>query len=214
MPEAARVVTTNAEIDLAIKHAKQYEKFDRKVMKVGFSKSADQLRLVLNDGVICTIPRRLIQGLAGARKKDLKPIQILGGGTGLLWPILDVSHSVPALLTGVYGSARWVKELSTRLGPRKAVQMAPTAADRHSYPSRARRGPVGIDSRRRDFAGSIREKSGNTLVGTLRKTYGEDFLSGWRDDAKLSAVRQETDMSLNEMVRQHRLGKRLPAPAA
>jgi len=125
MPEAARVVTTDAEIDLAIKHAKQYEKFDRKVMKVGFSKTADQLRLVLNDGVICTIPRRLIQGLAGARKKDLKPIQILGGGTGLLWPILDVSHSVPALLTGVYGSARWVKELSTRLGPRKAVQMSP-----------------------------------------------------------------------------------------
>jgi len=40
MPEAARVVTTDAEIDLAIKHAKQYEKFDRKVMKVGFSKSA------------------------------------------------------------------------------------------------------------------------------------------------------------------------------
>jgi hypothetical protein len=55
---------------------------------------------------------------------------------------------------------------------------------------------------------------GKTLVGTLRKTYGEDFLSGWRSDTKLSSVREETDMSLNEMVRQHRLGKRLPVPAA
>jgi len=214
MAEAARVVTTDAEIDLAIKHAKQYEKFDRKVIKAAFSKSADQLRLVLNDGVICTIPRRLIQGLAGARKKDLKPIQILGGGTGLLWPLLDVAHSVSALLTGVYGSARWMKELSVKLSSRKAAQMAPTAEGHHSNASGSTRSPVGIDSRHRDFAGSVREKSGNTLVATLRKTYGEDFLCGWQNDARLSAVRQETDMSLNEMVRQYRLGKRLPVPAA
>jgi hypothetical protein len=201
MPETARVVTTDAEIDLAIKHARQYTKYDRRVERVAFSKSADKLRLILDDGVICTIPRRLIQGLSGAQKKKLRPIQIIGGGTGLLWPLLDVAHSVPDLLTGVYGSSRWMTELASRLrsGQNKPKKLG---------------GPISIDVRHRDLNGHVREKSGKTLVGTLRKTYGEDFLVDWRSDAKLSSVRQETEMSLNEMVRQHRLGKRLPAPSA
>jgi len=197
MPEAARVVTTDAEIDLAIKNAKAYEKYDRKAVRADFSKSADRLRLILDDGVICTIPRHLIQGLSSAQKKDLKPIQILGGGTGLLWPILDVAHSVQGLLSGVYGSARWMAQLKS---------------DSKSNSSTQRGQLVGIDSRHHDLNGMIGEKSGNTLVGTLRKVYGEDFLSDWRSDAKLSAVRQELDMSLNEMVRQYKLGKILRPP--
>jgi len=200
MPEAALVVTTDAEIDLAIKRAREYERYDRKVASVTFSKSADNLRLILDDGVICTIPRRLIQGLSGAQKRKLRPIQILGGGTGLLWPLLDVAHSVPDLLGGVYGSSSWMRELELRSNPIRILQRKLTSGS--------------LDGRHRDSLGSIREKSGNTLVGTLRKTYGENFLSDWRSDAKLSSVREETDMSLNEMVRQHRLGKRLPAPAA
>jgi hypothetical protein len=41
----------------------------------------------------------------------LNRIQILGEGTGLLWPILDVAHYVPALLEGVYGSEKWMAAL-------------------------------------------------------------------------------------------------------
>ena len=149
-----------------------------------------------------------MQGLSGARKKLLTPIQVLGGGTGLLWPLLYVSHSVPALLNGVYGSPRWMEQLKSHSGlrERNAAKALPSHASRRNGML------IGIDSRHRDSAGTVREMSGNTLVATLRKIYGEDFLSDWRGDARLSAARQETDMSLNEMVRQHRLGKRLPPP--
>lgn len=195
MPESARMVTTDSEIDAALKRATAYAKFDRYVVKATYLDSADKLRLVLDDGAICSIPRRLIQGLSGVRKKEkLSQMQIINLGKGLLWPLLDVAHSVPGLLTGVYGSPKWMEQLK-------------------SESKSMRRGiVVGIDSRHRDLDGNIREKSGNTLVGTLRKTYGEDFLSDWRSDAKLSSVRQETDMSLNEIVRQYRIGKRLPSP--
>lgn len=67
---------------------------------------------------------------------------------------------------------------------------------------------IGLDSRPRDLNERIEEKKGNTLVGSLRKFYGEDFLRDWRSDAKLSAVRTETDMSLTELVRQHQRGKK------
>ena len=53
----------------------------------------------------------------------------------------------------------------------------------------------------------IEEKKGNTLVASLRRVYGEDFLRDWRSDAKLSTVRKDTDMSLTELVRQHQRGK-------
>lgn len=33
---------------------------------------------------------------------------------------------------------------------------------------------TGLDGRKRDENGEIRQKNGNTLVGTLRKTYGDD----------------------------------------
>jgi hypothetical protein len=65
-----------------------------------------------------------------------------------------------------------------------------------------------LDHRHRDLDGRIEEKKGNTLVGSLRKIYGADFLSDWRSDAKLATVRQESDMSLTEMVRQHQRGKK------
>lgn len=59
----------------------------------------------------------------------------------------------------------------------------------------------GLDSRCRDDDGTIREKRGDTLVGTLRETYGEDFLSEFRSDTKLDTVRQRTGRSLSELVR-------------
>jgi hypothetical protein len=67
---------------------------------------------------------------------------------------------------------------------------------------------TGLDGRHRDKNGRIEEKRGDTLVSTLRQEYGEDFLSDWRRDAKLATVRKETDMSLTELVRQHRRGKK------
>jgi len=65
----------------------------------------------------------------------------------------------------------------------------------------------GLDGRHRDKNGRIDEKRGDTLVRTLRKEYGKDFLRDWRSDTKLSTVRNEADMSLTELVRQHRRGK-------
>jgi len=55
--------------------------------------------------------------------------------------------------------------------------------------------PKGLDGRSRDHDGEIRQKRGDTLVGTLRDTYGKDFAPGYRSDAKLDTVRKETGKS-------------------
>jgi hypothetical protein len=48
--------------------------------------------------------------------------------------------------------------------------------------------PTGLDDRMRDHDGEIRKKRSDTLVGTLRETYGPGFAKGYRADAKLGTV--------------------------
>ena len=47
---------------------------------------------------------------------------------------------------------------------------------------------TGLDNRCRDNDGEIRHKRSDTQIGTLRKSYGEDFAKGYRSDAKLGTV--------------------------
>ena len=46
----------------------------------------------------------------------------------------------------------------------------------------------GLDGRSRNENGEIRRKRSDTLVGTLRETYGDDFAKGYRSDAQLGTV--------------------------
>lgn len=63
----------------------------------------------------------------------------------------------------------------------------------------------GLDKRHRDKDGEIRRKNSNTLVGTLRRKYGEDFVKGYRSDAKLGTVlKKEGVESLHDLVKRKR----------
>jgi len=64
---------------------------------------------------------------------------------------------------------------------------------------------TGLDERCRDEDGSIRRKRGDTLVGTLRQEYGEDFAPGVRSDKRLDSLLEEADInSLSEYLRRRR----------
>lgn len=59
----------------------------------------------------------------------------------------------------------------------------------------------GLDKRHRDKNGEISRKHGNTLIRTLRQTYGPKFALGLPDNLKLSDVLQILDEpSLSQLV--------------
>jgi hypothetical protein len=59
----------------------------------------------------------------------------------------------------------------------------------------------------RDVIREIAEKHGETLIGTLRKVYGANFASGFRDNEALSAVLRTLDeKSLNDLIYYHKGG--------
>jgi hypothetical protein len=62
--------------------------------------------------------------------------------------------------------------------------------------------PTGLDDRCRDRDGEIRHKRSDTLVGTLRESYGPDFAPGIRSDAKLGTLlEREGASTLSEYLK-------------
>ncbi len=118
-----KIGTTNAEIDAAIAHARKYEQDDPRVERAEYQPGVDLVALYLKNGMIVAIPRELLQGLQNAALSQLRNIQLLGVGTGLGWPDLDVQHSVEGLMSGIFGNRRWMAEIGRTGGlatsPRK-----------------------------------------------------------------------------------------------
>src|SRR5579864_3640073 len=66
---------------------------------------------------------------------------------------------------------------------------------------------AGLDNRHRNHDGEINHKHGNTLVGTLRKIYGQGFAAGYPATEKLSEVLlQLNETSLSQLRRDHETG--------
>ncbi len=64
---------------------------------------------------------------------------------------------------------------------------------------------TGLDQRCRDENGEIRKKRRDTLVGTLRQEYGENFAQGTRTDTTLGTVLERAGVaSLSEYLKAHR----------
>jgi len=61
---------------------------------------------------------------------------------------------------------------------------------------------TGLDNRCRDGDGEIRHKRSDTLIGTLRKSYGPEFAKGYRSDAQLGTVlKSERAATLSQLLR-------------
>jgi hypothetical protein len=115
-----KIVTTGREIDRAIDHAKNLQSEPR-VTGVEYRPGLDLLILKLSDGRRYLIPREELQGLEHATKEQIAQVEILGHGTGLHWPALNLDLYVPTLLRRVYGTKRWMAEIGRRGGSAKSL---------------------------------------------------------------------------------------------
>jgi hypothetical protein len=66
---------------------------------------------------------------------------------------------------------------------------------------------AGLDNRQRNHDGEISHKHGNTLVGSLRKIYGQGFAAGYPATEKLSEILSHlNETSLSQLRRDHDTG--------
>jgi hypothetical protein len=118
MTKEARMITTDAEIDAAIERAKLLDG-EPLAKQVQYVPRFKLLIVELTNGRRLALPIEDLQGLENAPAKQLQNIEILGLGTGINFPDIDVGFYVPSLIEGVYGNRRWMSELGKRGGSAK-----------------------------------------------------------------------------------------------
>lgn len=71
----------------------------------------DVLVLRLTNGTRALLPREQLQGLQNASRRQIGNFKLMGGGSGLHWPELEVDLSVDGLVSGIYGTKQWMSNL-------------------------------------------------------------------------------------------------------
>jgi len=113
---------TPAEIEDAADRYRMMREAAPMAVAARYDVAADRIIIDLTNGATFAFPPQLGHNLAGAAPDDLAQIEVSGGGYGLHWPRLDVDLTVPGLLNGVFGTARWIATLAGRSSsPAKAA---------------------------------------------------------------------------------------------
>jgi hypothetical protein len=109
------VITTDAEIKAALERAKLCDS-DPRALAVEHIPAIKLLIVRLSNGRRLVLPIEDLQGLGNATHQQIQNYELLGHGTGISFPDLDVDLYVPALIEGVYGNRRWMAQLGRKGG--------------------------------------------------------------------------------------------------
>jgi hypothetical protein len=136
----------------ATQRGKEEAKSGAYAVAARYDKSSRRVVVDLANGTTLLVPARLIQGLQKAAEGKLSEIEILGAGSGLYWPKLEVDIGVAGLLAGVFGTKAWMAELGRAGG--KASTEAKRAASRINgrLGGRPRKSQVETNGRKRQRA--------------------------------------------------------------
>lgn len=112
------VITTDAEIVAALEKAKRHAN-DPLAQTVEHIPGLNLLIVGLSNGRRLVLPIEDLQGLGNATHEQIQKFELLGHGTGISFPDLDVDLYVPALIEGMYGNRRWMAQLGKKGGKAK-----------------------------------------------------------------------------------------------
>lgn len=113
---------TDSQIDAALERGRIAAETEPRAAAARYDAKSGRVIIDLTNGATFAFPARLAEGLADARPEDLADIEILGRGFGLHWEKLDVDYTVPGLVSGVFGTARWMAARAGRAtSPAKAA---------------------------------------------------------------------------------------------
>jgi hypothetical protein len=112
------VIKTDAEIKSAINRAKLLDG-ELLALTVEHIQDLNLLIVALSNQRRLVLPVEDLQELGGATHEQLRNYELLGHGTGIYFPELDVDLYVPALIEGIYGNRRWMAQLGKKGGTAK-----------------------------------------------------------------------------------------------
>ena len=101
---------TAAEFAAARERGRLYRATQPHAVSARYDAKSDRIVVELDSGATFTFSPRLVEGLTEATADELADIELLGDGFGLHWEQLDVDYTVPGLVNGIFGTARWMAQ--------------------------------------------------------------------------------------------------------
>jgi hypothetical protein len=113
-------VATDVEIDAALERAKARDG-EPLAQRVEHIPALNLLIVALSNRRRLVLPIEDLQELEKATHEQIQNYELLGHGTGISFPELDVDLYVPALIEGIYGNRRWMAQLGKKGGSAKTA---------------------------------------------------------------------------------------------
>jgi hypothetical protein len=107
---------------------------------VAYEPRTGRLHIELASGVAVDIPAAMIEGLGNARASVIAKVELIGRGTDLHWPELDLDVSVPDLVAGCFGTKAWMSALARHAGRSTSHAKAEAARRNGKLGGRPRKG--------------------------------------------------------------------------
>lgn len=122
MANATEYDISDAELDAADARGRDYMASAQLASSARYDPSTQRLVIELKNGCTFMVPVGLVQGLADATEDQRNEIEVWGEGYALRWEQLDLDITVPGLVSGVFGTRRYMASLAGRAtSPAKAT---------------------------------------------------------------------------------------------
>jgi hypothetical protein len=122
MSDATEYDISDAELDAADQRGREYLASAPLAASARYDTATRRLIIELKNGSTFMVPVELVQGLANASDTERSEIEVWGDGYALRWESLDLDFTVPGLVSGIFGTRKYMASLAGRsTSPAKAA---------------------------------------------------------------------------------------------
>jgi hypothetical protein len=122
------VDVTDAQLRGAEARGRKMLETEPRAASAHYDKVTGRVTIDLVNGCTYAFPARLVEDLHGASDESLVGVRVDGVGFNLHWPALDVDLYVPALVSGIFGSRKWMASELARIAGRSRSPSKAAAA--------------------------------------------------------------------------------------
>ena len=101
---------SDAGAEAAIERGRIAQQTEPRAASARYDAKTGRIIVELTSGATFAFPPELVQGLCDGSPAELAEVEVTSYGIGLYWPSLDVDFTVPGLMNGVFGTARWMAQ--------------------------------------------------------------------------------------------------------
>ena len=132
---------TEAEIQAQLDAGRDAAQFEPRARAARYDRASKRIVIELTNGCEFAFPARMGQGLQDATDDQLAAVEVVAQGAGLEWDEIGAGLWVPGLLSGLFGSKAWMRELGRAGGKVRSAAKAQASRENGKKGGRPRKAP-------------------------------------------------------------------------